>query len=47
MDALMSWAKENFDLITLVVGLLGVIVAIFSLMVEIKKRKNKDKKGGK
>ena len=47
MDALMSWTKENFDLITLFVGLLGVVIAIFSLIVELKKRKKNTKKGGK
>jgi len=47
MDALMSWAKENFDLITLFVGLLGVVIAILSLIVELKKRKENTKKGGK
>lgn len=47
MDALMSWAKENFDLITLFVGLLGVVIAILSLIVELKKRKKNIKKGGK
>ena len=46
MDALMSWAKENFDLITLFVGLLGVVIAILSLIVELKKRKKNIKKGG-
>jgi len=47
MDALMSWAKENFDLITLFVGLLGVVIAILSLIVELKKRKKNTKVGGK
>ena len=47
MDALMSWAKENYDLITLFIGLLGVLIAILSLTVELKKRKDKTKKGEK
>jgi uncharacterized membrane protein len=40
MDTITSWAKENFDMITLMVGLLGVIIAVISLFVEIKKKKN-------
>ena len=41
MDTITSWAKENFDMITLMVGLIGVIIAVISLFVEIKKKKTK------
>jgi len=41
MDALMSWAKENYDLISLFVGILGVVVAFISLYYEIKRKKEK------
>ncbi len=42
MDSLMTFAKENFQLITLFVGLLGVVVSIWAVCYEIKKkRKNK------
>ena len=41
METFMSWAKENFDLITLLVGVIGVLIAILSLVDEIRKRKNK------
>lgn len=41
MDELMSWAKENYDLITLFVGVLGVVIAIISLLYELKERKKK------
>lgn len=41
MDSMMTFAKENFDLISLVVGLLGVVVAVVALIVEIKKRRKK------
>lgn len=44
MDAIMTWAKENFDLITLLVGMVGVIVAVISLFYEIKRRKAIDNK---
>ena len=39
MDAIWDWAKENFDLISLFVGLIGVVIAVISLMYEIKKKK--------
>ena len=41
MDAMWDWAKENFDLISLLVGLIGVVIAVISLMYEIKKKKDK------
>ena len=37
MDALMNWAKENYDLISLFVGIVGVVIAVISLIYEIKK----------
>ena len=43
MDALSTWAKENYNLISLFVGLIGVVVAFISLISEIKKRNNKRK----
>jgi len=41
MDAITTWAKENFDLISLFVGIIGVVIAVISLMYEIKKKKGK------
>ena len=41
MDALMTWAKENYDLITLFVGVVGVVIAVISLYYEIQKKKQK------
>jgi hypothetical protein len=44
MDAIMSWAKENYDLICLFVGGVGVLVSIISVIYEIKaKRRNRKK----
>ena len=44
MEPTMSWAKENFDLICLLVGVLGVLISIVSVIYEIKvKRRNKKK----
>ncbi len=42
-DSLMSWAKENFMFISLIVGVIGVVVAIISLVYEIKKKKKGNK----
>lgn len=44
MDWLISFGKENFDLINLAVGFIGVVVAIIALMVEIKAKKRKKAK---
>ena len=46
MDSLISFAKDNFAIITLLFGLLSVIIAVFSLIHEInvKKRKKAKKK---
>ena len=47
MDDIITFAKENYDLITLFVGMVGVVIAVISLIVELKARKrkkmNKDK----
>ncbi len=45
MDTLFSFAKENYQLISLLVGLIGVLVAFLALIHELKVRKrNKQKK---
>jgi hypothetical protein len=44
MDAVMSWAKENFDLICLFVGVLGVLVSIVGVIYEIKVKRRNSKK---
>ena len=41
MDTIMSWAKENFDLIVLLVSVVGVFVACLSLVFELKEKKKK------
>ena len=41
METLIHFAKENFQLITLLVGLLGVIVAVITLLHEINTHKRK------
>ena len=47
MDALSAWAKENFDLITLFVGFVGVVLACLSLVYELKKKRKNKKLEGK
>lgn len=39
METIMAWAKENYDLIGLLVGLAGVVIAVISLFYELKKKK--------
>ena len=41
MDAISSWAKENYQLICLLVSIIGVIVGIITVIVEMKKKKRK------
>ncbi len=45
MDAIMLWAKQNFDLISLFVGLTGVMVACLSLVYELKEKRKREKEG--
>ena len=47
METIMTWAKENYDLITLLVGMIGVVISVITLFYEIKKRKNRKEMGGK
>lgn len=44
MDSLFSFAKENFQIITLLFGLLSVLIAVISLVYEIKAKKRKKAK---
>ncbi len=41
METIMTFAKENYDLIGLLVGIVGVVLAIVSFVDELKKRKAK------
>lgn len=44
MESISAFLKENFDLVMLLVGILGVIVSLIALAVEIKKKKTYKKK---
>jgi hypothetical protein len=46
MDTLITFAKENYQLITLFVGLLGVIIAIIAVIYEVNARKRKNNNKG-
>ena len=43
MEAIITWAKENFDLIGLGIGVLGVVIGIISLFQAMKEKKEKRK----
>ena len=43
MDSLITFAKNNFDLITLLVGVLGVVISVISVIYEVRKRKRNSK----
>lgn len=43
MDSIISFAKDNFDFITLIVGFIGVMLAVISLLVEVRKKKEQKK----
>ena len=39
MDLITTFLKENFDLVMLLVGILGVVVSIIALAADLKKKK--------
>lgn len=39
MDSISTWLKENYDLVSLLVGMVGVLLAFVALIYELKKRK--------
>ena len=41
MDALITWAKENYELISLLVGIIGIIIGLISVVHELNERKRK------
>ena len=40
METFITWAKENYNLIVLAVGIAGIVIAVLSLILEMRKRKN-------
>ena len=43
METIMQFLKENYDLIGLFVGVIGVVIAVFSLVDEVRKKRAKEK----
>lgn len=43
MEAITTWAKENYDLITLGVGILGTLIGVIGVIHEKKKAKQSKK----
>lgn len=41
MDAMWDWAKHNYDLMSLLVGLVGIVIGVISLIYEKRKKKSK------
>ena len=39
----MQFLKENYDLIGLFIGVIGVVIAVFSLVDEVRKKRAKEK----
>ena len=39
MDTIISWSKDNYQLICLALGVIGVVIAFISLVNELKKKK--------
>ena len=44
MDTMSNFLKENYDLIVLLLSVLGVIIAVISLVCELKKKSGKKRK---
>ncbi len=38
MEVIMIWAKENYDLLGLLVGVIGVLISIIGVVYETKRR---------
>ena len=41
MDSITTWLKQNYDLVSLAVGMLGVLVGVISVIYEQKRKNNK------
>ena len=39
----MQFLKENYDMIGLLIGVVGVVLAVFSLVDEVKKKRTREK----
>ena len=41
MEQIVTFFKENWDLVGLAVGVIGIVIGVISLMAEIKAKKKK------
>ncbi len=41
MDSISTWLKQNYELVSLAVGVLGVLIGVISVIYELKRRNNK------
>ena len=44
MDSIASFLKENYELVMLLVGVLGVVISIIAVVYEVKKKSKYKKK---
>ena len=44
MDSITTFLKENYDLVVLLVSMLGVLIAVIALFYELKKKSKNKKK---
>jgi uncharacterized membrane protein len=44
MDSITTFLKENYDLVVLLVSMLGVLIAVVALIYELKKKSKNKKK---
>ncbi|MBQ9555157.1 MAG: hypothetical protein IJV05_02925 [Muribaculaceae bacterium] len=43
MESISAFLKENYDLVMLIVGVLGVVISIIAVAIEMKKKKSPKK----
>ena len=41
MESISTWLKQNYELVSLAVGVLGVLIGVISVIYELKRRNNK------
>lgn len=41
MESISTWLKQNYELVSLAVGVLGVLFGVISVIYELKRRNNK------
>lgn len=44
MDSISTFLKENYDMVVLIVSMLGVLIAVIALFYEVKKKSRNKKK---